>query len=214
VGRALAAVLDCPYLDTGLMYRALTWVVQREGLDPTDADAVAARAARLQFNLQPEGAEWTVVLNGMSLREGDLRTPAVDSGVSRISSYPAVRHHLVEQQRALARDRCIVMLGRDIGTVVLPDAPVKLYVTASPEVRAQRRHLERRALGQESDEKTTLAEIRTRDAYDTSRPISPLQPAPDALIIHTDDLTIEQAVDCALARIAEVLGLTAKVPHG
>lgn len=158
LARRLAARLGLPHLDTGLLYRAVGRRVLDRGADPRDA-AVAAAEAR--------------ALTPADLDRPDLRGPAADAAASAVAAIPAVRAALLEFQRAFGRARGAVLDGRDIGTVVFPDAAVKLFVTATPEERARRRLLELRARGIAADPDQVLAEIRDRDAQDANRPVAP-----------------------------------------
>ena len=206
VARLLARRLGYFLLDTGAIYRSLALHAQRRGVDWSDEGAVAALARELPIRFRPrpddEGGGQAVILDGDDVSLA-IRTPLISDGASRVASQPAVREALLELQRALARQGGCVVEGRDIGTVVLPWAPLKLFVTASPEERARRRHLELLAKGQPSDYPATLAEIAERDRRDQSRAIAPLRPAADAILVDTSGLTIDQVVDQleALARL-------------
>ena len=186
LARRLAARLGLPHLDTGLLYRAVGRRVLDRGADPRDA-AVAAAEAR--------------ALTPADLDRPDLRGPAADAAASAVAAIPAVRAALLEFQRAFGSTRGAVLDGRDIGTVVFPDAAVKLFVTATPEERARRRLLELRARGIAADPDQVLAEIRDRDAQDANRPVAPLRPAADAIVIDTTALDAEAAFAAALAEI-------------
>ncbi|WP_337876125.1 (d)CMP kinase [Elioraea sp.] len=186
LARRLAARLGLPHLDTGLLYRAVGRRVLDRGADPRDA-AVAAAEAR--------------ALTPADLDRPDLRGPAADAAASAVAAIPAVRAALLEFQRAFGHARGAVLDGRDIGTVVFPDAAVKLFVTATPEERARRRLLELRARGIAADPDQVLAEIRDRDAQDANRPVAPLRPAADAIVIDTTALDAEAAFAAALAEI-------------
>ena len=167
------------------MYRALTERVHEAGIDPQDHASVACVARALKFALRKHEGDWVVSESGRPLSPEALHTGAIDRDVLAVSAHSDVRSEMVRQQREIAAETGIVMLGRDIGTVVLPDAPVKLYVTATPTVRARRRHLQAAATERSSDERATLQEIRARDAWDETRPVSPLKPASDAVILDT-----------------------------
>jgi cytidylate kinase len=186
LARRIAAHLDLPYLDTGLLYRAVGRRVLDRGADPRDA-AIAAAEAR--------------ALDPADLDRPDLRGPASDAAASAVAAIPAVRAALLDFQRAFGRARGAVLDGRDIGTVVFPEAAVKLFVTASPEERARRRVLELRGRGIAADPDQVLAEIRDRDAQDANRPVAPLKPAPDAITIDTTALDADAAFAAALAAI-------------
>ena len=201
VGEGLARALGCAYLDTGLMYRAITWMALKEGIPLSDAVALAELADRANFSLSPNGR---LLVNGVPAGD-ELRVPEVDAGVSEVSAHPEVRSRLVARQRALAEGRCIVMVGRDIGTTVLPDAPIKLWVTASIEERARRRFSER-IPGAPPDDAEVLRRMRERDAYDSARPASPLRRADHAVDIHTDGVSPGQALEEALTVVAATVG--------
>ena len=194
VARAVAARLGAAYLDTGAMYRAATVAVLDAGVDPVDAEAVARVVADTSIVVGTTADEEVVQVDGVDVAVR-IRSAEVTRAVSPVSAVPAVRRQLVEQQRALvAAADAVVVEGRDIGTVVLPEATCKIYLTAAPEVRAERR------AGQlgltEPDEIAALAEdLRRRDEYDSSRADSPLRPAADAVVVDSTDLDREAVVD-------------------
>ena len=183
LARRLAAALGLPYLDTGLLYRAVGRRVLDAGADPRDA-AMAEAAAR--------------ALTPADLERGDLRGPMADMAASAVAAIPAVRAALLDFQRDFGRSRGAVLDGRDIGTVVFPDAKVKLFVTASVAERARRRFLELRGRGIAADPAQVEAEIRDRDAQDANRPVAPLKPAPDAAVLDTTTLDAEAAFTAAM----------------
>jgi len=188
LARRLADHFDLALLDTGLLYRAVGMNLVRAGADPDDA-AKAAEAAR---NLKPE-----------DLEAGDLRDDAAADAASRVSAVPDVRAALLDFQRSFAAEppggtRGAVLDGRDIGTVVCPDAESKLFVTASPEVRAERRYLELRERGLDAIHGRVLADMKERDARDSERTVSPLEPAKDAFLLDTSDLDADQVFAAAL----------------
>jgi cytidylate kinase len=203
VARAVARRLGAAYLDTGAMYRAATVAVLDAGVDPDDADAVAkvVAGARIEVGTAADTELVRVDDEDVAVR---IRSAEVTRAVSAVSAVPAVRRQLVEQQRALvAGTDAVVVEGRDIGTVVLPDATVKIYLTAAPEARAERRALQ---LGLTTpDEVSALAaDLRRRDEYDSSRADSPLRPAADAVVVDSTDWVQEQTVErvVSLARSA------------
>jgi cytidylate kinase len=202
VGRGLAEALDCPYLDTGLMYRAVTLRALQQEVALSDARRLREIAQSLRFRLE-NGSQSGLVVDD-ERAGGELRTPQVDAAVSEVSAHPEVRQVMVARQREMASGRSVVMVGRDIGTVVLPDAPVKLWVTASEEERARRRQAEHLAASIETPEQV-LAEIRARDRHDSGRSVSPLRQAPDAAVIETDKLTPEEALERALDVVSSYL---------
>ncbi len=192
VGYMLANELGFLYLDTGSMYRAATLAALQAGIDPADEVAVAALTRDLDLQIRPasgagDGRQYTVVLDGDDVT-WELRSPEVDAHVSVVSSFPGVREEMVRRQREIAKMGSVVMVGRDIGTVVVPDAPLKLYITASPEERARRRWLDRKAQGHKTDYAEILADINRRDKFDSGRKHSPLRPAEDAVILDNTDV--------------------------
>lgn len=196
VGRMLADHLGYLFLDTGCMYRAVTLAVLKRGGDVDDEAAVTRVACGVDIDIQPaadreDGRFYTVFLDGEDVT-WEIRSPQVDANVSQVSKYKMVREEMVTQQRRIARDRPVVMVGRDIGTVVLPDAPLKLYITASPEVRAQRRLVDREAQGAAGEYDAILADILRRDKIDSEREHSPLRPAYDAIEIDSSGSTPEE----------------------
>lgn len=190
LARRLAAHLGLPYLDTGLLYRATGRRVLDAGGDPANpADATAAAEA-----LQPA-----------DLDRGDLRGPPADAAASQVAAIPGVRAALLDFQRRFGQAHGAVLDGRDIGTVVFPGAPVKLFVTASPQERARRRHAELAARGAAPPLEQVAAEMAARDARDSARDVAPLRPAPDAVTLDTSALDAEAAFAAAL-RIVESSG--------
>jgi cytidylate kinase len=202
VGKGVASRLRAPYLDTGLMYRAVTWLGIQAGLAPADTAAHARLATETDFASAADG--YALLVNGQPV-EWELRSAGVDALVSEVSAHAAVRSVLVEKQRAFANDRITVMVGRDIGTIVLPRAPVKLWITASAEERARRRLEE--GLGGSGglavDDVARL--IRVRDALDASRSVSPLLKATDAVAIETDRLDKAGAIEASISVIRRAL---------
>jgi cytidylate kinase len=206
VSRTLAARLGAAYLDTGAMYRAATLAVLRAELDPSGADA-AALAAAADIALRTDPASPGVALAGEDVAH-EIRGAAVTTAVSPVSAHPVVRERLVERQReiigsALDGDGGIVVEGRDIGTVVAPDAPLKIYLTASAEVRAARRDTEDRAAGRGGDLAGTLAAVRRRDGLDSGRAHSPLRAAEDAVTVDTSELDVAGVLEAILALVRD-----------
>ncbi|HZO90145.1 MAG TPA: (d)CMP kinase [Chthonomonadaceae bacterium] len=202
VARRVAAALGFTYIDTGAMYRALAWKALREGVDVANPEALAALAQqmRLAFGpLTPDGTQ-AVRVDGEDVTLA-IREPAVSNLTSAISAFPAVRNVVVAQQRQMAQQapRGVVLEGRDIGTVVFPNAQVKVFLTASPEERARRRLAELRTRGFAVDYAHVLSDMIERDARDSLRATSPLAPAPDAVILDTDGLAIDEVVARVLA---------------
>lgn len=184
LARRLAATLGLPYLDTGLLYRAVGRRVLDAGADPRDP-AAAASAAQ--------------TLTAADTTRADLRGPDADRAASAVAAIPAVRAALLDFQRRFGAENGAVLDGRDIGTVVFPQADAKLFVTASPEVRARRRFLELQGRGQAAEYETVLAEIRARDEQDMNRAVAPLKPAEDARLLDTSELDAEAAFRAAMA---------------
>jgi cytidylate kinase len=194
VGELLARRLGYLYFDTGVMYRAVTWAALDRGIPIEDEAAVVALAGKLHIDVSPptadDGRQYTVLADGVDIT-WEIRTPAVNADVSPISAYPGVRREMVRQQRRVAQGGRVVMVGRDIGTVVLPDADLKVYLDASVEERARRRWEEERARGENSDYDAVLASMRRRDQIDSNREASPLRAAEDAVVLDTTALDIE-----------------------
>ncbi|MDA1128034.1 MAG: (d)CMP kinase [Chloroflexi bacterium] len=198
VGRELAQSLGFASLDTGVMYRAVTWLALHDGISLEDETSLGELARDNPVSLEGDTGG-RVSVAGHSLGT-ELRESPVEGNVSLVSKVSTVRKELVKQQRKLAAKGKIVMIGRDIGTVVLPDADLKIYLTASPENRAQRRWQEMLKRGQTVELSTVLSETLARDKIDSSRDDSPLRPANDAWQINTDCLSIEQVVQKIIAR--------------
>jgi len=194
VGMAAAAALGFRYIDTGLLYRAIAWLAMHRGVPLDDGPAVAALATEVGLAADRDGRLSRVRVGGRDVTRS-VRGAAVDRRVSEAARQPAVRTALVGQQRALAADGGIVMVGRDIGTVVLPDADVKIYLDASAGQRARRRALERGLdpLGPEAA--AILADLERRDAADAGRAVAPLRRADDAIIVDTDGMAFDAVVD-------------------
>ena len=199
--RALAKKLDAKYVDTGAMYRVATLAVLRAGVDPTDTDAVIKATADLPLEVSDDPDSTAVLFAGEDVAR-EIRGPEATQHVSAVSAIPQVRVNLVELQRKLAREagRAIVE-GRDIGTVVLPDAPAKVYMTASAEVRAKRRFDQDVAAGRDVDFDAVLADVKRRDEADSSRKTSPLRPADDAEIVDTSEMTPDEVLAALTAAV-------------
>jgi cytidylate kinase len=201
LGELLARRLDYLYFDTGVMYRALTWAALGRSIDPGDAAATAALASDLDIDLAAptavDGRQYTVLVNGQDVT-WDLRRPEVDRQVSLASSHAAVRDVLRARQRAIGMRGRVVMVGRDIGKIVLPEARLKIYLEASLRARAIRRAEELRARGRDVALDEIEAEIARRDALDQHV----MAPAPDALVLSNDELSPSEEVDLILARLA------------
>ena len=200
VGRALARRIPARFLDTGMMYRAVTWATIQQNIDLNNKADLAELTKSLSIEVILEDGDQVLKVDGTDITD-ELRNSDIESNVSKISQVGAVRHELVDQQRAIASTGDIVMVGRDIGTVVIPDADLKIYLDASIEIRAKRRHDEMRRKGQRIDLEKLVEEIKTRDNMDSNREDSPLVSAEDAVIINTDRLRIDQVVNLILESI-------------
>src|SRR5581483_7071337 len=202
VAKAIAKRLGFFLLDTGAIYRAVALAASRAGVAFSDGEGLAGIARALPIRFDESGAVW---LGDEDVSQA-IRTPEMSQGASTVSAHPAVRDALLELQRRLAaRGRCVVE-GRDIGTVVLPWAPLKIFLTASEEVRARRRHEELLARGAQVDLAATLAELRQRDDRDINRPVAPLKQAPDALLVDTSSLELESVITRLVELARERLG--------
>lgn len=197
LGLGLAGALECEWLDSGLLYRAVTDRALKSGIATSDALELAIAARRLKFEVS--GGQ--LLIDGVPAGR-NLRASEVDGAVSAVSAHPEVREVLTGCQRTFAQGRCVVIVGRDIGTVVLPDAHVKLWVTASPSERARRRQLEQGA-DPSSSRSRALEKIDARDSIDSNRSVSPLRRSPDAAMLITDNLSPRQALAQALTIVRE-----------
>ena len=194
VSRGLARTLRARYLDTGAMYRMVTLAVLRAGIDPADQAAVGAAAAGVRLSVGFDPDEDRSYLDGEDV-SSEIRGDEVTWAVSAVSSVPAVRTRLVELQRKLAEGPgSVVVEGRDIGTVVLPEADVKIFLTASAETRARRRNDQNVAAGLPDDYEGVLADVRRRDHLDSTRAVSPLRAASDAVVVDTSAMTESEVI--------------------
>jgi cytidylate kinase len=198
VARALADRVGAIFRDTGLLYRAVTLQAQRHGIRPDEAGPLADLTKRLQLDVLSasvaDGRPSDVLIAGEDVTTL-LREPSVDRDVSAISAHAGVREALLPLQRRIADGGKVVMVGRDIATVVVPDAGVKIYLDASLDERARRRHLELIAKGRSVEPVTVRDDLARRDAYDASRDVSPLSMAPDARVVRTDGLEIDEVIE-------------------
>lgn len=204
VGERLARALGYLFFDTGVMYRAVTWVALQRLGSVEDESAVTRLAEVVQIDVQPpsreDGRQADVWADGEDVTWA-IRRPEVDQWVSRVAAYPGVRQAMTQQQRRIGLRGKVVMIGRDITTVVLPEAEAKIYLDASVEERARRRYLERKARGEDVSYEEILEGLRQRDHLDSTRAVAPLRVAPDAIVIHTDGLSVEDVVQKILAQI-------------
>ena len=205
VGARLAHRLGYLYFDTGVMYRAVTWAALDRGVAIDDEEAITRLAEELEIRvLRPtldDGRQYTVLADGRDIT-WDIRSPEVNQGVSPVSAYLGVRRALTARQRAIGADGGVVMVGRDIGTVVLPEAEIKVYLDASLHERARRRHLEDLRRGKASDMAEVIRDLRRRDRIDSTRAAAPLRPADDAIILDSTNLTADQVVERIVALVA------------
>ena len=204
VGRSLAQRLGFSHLDTGNMYRAITWLAQHENVPVSDEEALGKLAEDNPIGLDGQDSDHVIV--GSHRLGPQLRAPEVNGQVSLVAKVSAVRRALVRQQRELASKGNIVMIGRDIGTVVLPNADLKVYLQASAEGRAKRRWREMKEQGADVSFQQVLQETQARDEIDSGREDSPLMQAQDAFLLDTDGLDVEQVVDKIVQRIHDISG--------
>lgn len=204
IGGVLAERLGYLYFDTGVMYRAVTWAAIARGIAVKDEARVSVLAEQLRIDvIRPtvdDGRQYTVLADGQDVT-WEIRRPEVNGGVSPVSAYPGVRAALTVQQRRIGRQGRIVMVGRDIGTVVLPDADLKIYLDATVEERAGRRYREDVARGEPAEFDLVLASVRRRDEIDSGRALAPLCAAVDAVVIDTTELGVEQVIERVLALV-------------
>ncbi len=194
IARLLAADLRFIYVDTGALYRAVGYTMLQEGIDPADAAAVEERLPELQVELRYVDGVQRVFVNDQDVSDC-IRTPEVSMAASAVSALPAVRQFLLQLQRDLAASSNVIMDGRDIGTVVLPDAGLKIFLTASPEERARRRYLELQEKGADTTLEAVLEDMRQRDHNDSNRAAAPLKAAEDAVMVDTTGCSLEEAVE-------------------
>ena len=199
IARKAAAALGFAYIDTGAMYRSVTWKLLQTG-KPFSEELAGKLAGEIRISFRPEGNRNRVFVDETEVTE-DIRSAAVTNLVSRVAAVPAVREAMVDQQRRMGREGNVVLDGRDIGTVVFPDSPCKIYLTASVEERARRRGKELEEKGQAVDYKALQAEIAARDKQDMERAVSPLKQADDAIYLDTSDMSIDE-VTGAILRLA------------
>jgi len=206
LAKNLAEHLGYLYFDTGVMYRAVTWVGLERGYILDDEELITSLAERVRIDVRPpsvdDGRACDVLVDGQDVT-WQIRQPEVDAYVSLVSAYPGVRHALSVQQRRIGLRGQVVMVGRDIGTVVLPEADLKLYLVASAEERARRRFKELDQRGENVTQEDILDAVRKRDQVDSSRDVSPLRPAEDAVILDSEELDVEQVLNYVIALIAQ-----------
>ena len=198
IGRILARRLGYRCLDTGLLYRAVAWVAMEAGADLDDADLLVRLVQEQQVEVVfDDFSEASILVSGRNLMPY-LEQPEVAEGASQVAQVPGVRQALLALQRRIGREDEVVMMGRDIGTVVLPDAPLKVFLTASVKERARRRYLELQAQEEKVDFPQVLEELEQRDRRDSERAVAPLRPAEDAQVVETDGLSVQDVVKCVI----------------
>lgn len=206
LAQRLAAHLGYVYIDTGVMYRAVTWAALQKGIPVTDEDALTRLAETLDLDILPpavaDGRLYTVQVEGVDVTWA-LRSPEVDAAVSQVSAYPGVRRALTHRQRQIGLRGQVVMVGRDVGTVVLPEADFKVYLDADLETRAWRRYRELQDRGEAVSFEEVLEIMRQRDTMDQEREVAPLRPAPDAIVLDTTAMDIEEVFHRVLSLIEE-----------
>ena len=194
IARRIAKDLGCYYVDTGAIYRTVAYFLDLLGVSPKDVDNVNRYIDELTIGIEyDEDGLQHMIMNGMDVT-GEIRTQDISQKASLVSAHAVVREVLLDMQRDVAKEHNVIMDGRDIGTVVLPRANVKIFLTASAEVRAQRRHLELQAKGSKDSFEKVLAEIKQRDHQDSTREIAPLKQAKDALLVDTSDMDIDAVI--------------------
>lgn len=202
VARAAAKELGYIYVDTGALYRAVGLNALRNSIKTDDPEGVGATLSEITVELKFENGEQSVLLNGENV-SSQIRSPEASMAASDVSAIPAVRAFLFDLQRDIAKKNSCIMDGRDIGTVVLPDAQVKIFLTASPEIRAKRRYDELIAKGSSVEFKDVLDDLIKRDYNDSHREVAPLRPAEDGVILDTSGLTLDEAIASAVRIIKE-----------
>ena len=202
LAKAVARKLEIVYVDTGALYRTVGYYVREKGIDPKNAEKVEALLPEINVRVAYEGGTQRVYLNGEDL--GDrIRTSEISMYASAVSAIPAVRAFLLETQKEIARVNSVIMDGRDIGTVILPEAELKIFLTATPEARAARRYKELVEKGESITLEDVLADMAKRDGNDSQRAVAPLVAAPDAVHFDNSEMTVEESVDEILRMIGE-----------
>lgn len=198
ISKAVAAKLGIVYVDTGALYRTVGLYVRRAGIEPTDKEAVTACLSDIKIDLKYEDGKQCVYLNGENPGD-EIRTPEASMYASAVSAIPSVRAFLLDTQRDIAKSNSVIMDGRDIGTVILPDADVKIFLTASEECRARRRYDELIARGKDVKYEDVLAEMNQRDTQDANREVAPATAAPDAVLLDNTGMSFDESVDAVIA---------------
>jgi len=202
VAKQVAKILNCVYIDTGAMYRAITWYALSKGVDPKDEEKVTALLPEIDLSLRLDGK---IVVNDQDITK-EIRTTEVADNVSYIASYKKIRLHLVELQRKMSKNVSVVMDGRDIGSYVLPHADVKIFQVASVETRAVRRYKENLEKGINCSIEEIEENLRKRDYIDSHREFAPLKKAEDSFVLDTSNMTIDEAVNAIIKIVKNKLG--------
>lgn len=201
LAKAVAKKLNILHVDTGAIYRTIGYAAFSRGLDAKDESQIAPLLKEIQIDMAfDENSGQKMLLDGKDVST-EIRLPEISMYASNVSALPCVRAYLLEMQRDIARKRSVIMDGRDIGTVVLPDADVKIFLSASPEVRARRRWLELQEKGTPDTYEAVLADLIARDERDSNRAIAPLRPADDAVLLDTSSMTLQESIDAILKLI-------------
>jgi len=199
VAKRLADDLNYLYFDTGVMYRAVTWVALDRKMGFESEAEITALAQKVQIDVRPaskdDGRDLDIIADGEDITM-QIRRPEVDANVSVVSAFPGVRQALLEQQRRIGQRGTVIMVGRDIGTVVMPDADLKIYLDASVEERAVRRYKEALARGDDITLESILSAMRKRDGIDSTRAVAPLRVAQDAVLVDSDQMNVEEVLEC------------------
>lgn len=207
VAKAVAARLGIVYVDTGALYRTVGYYVRSQGVTREDIDGIVSCLPQIKIEVRYENGAQHVYLNGEDL--GDrIREPEISMYASAVSAVPAVRSFLLDTQRDIAAKNSVIMDGRDIGTVILPNADVKIFMTASDEARAKRRTLELQAKGMDVKYEDVLREMRERDHNDSTREIAPAVAAADATVLDNSGMTVEESADAVIALVQKKVGCT------
>ena len=207
IARRLAGELGYYYVDTGAIYRTVAYFMDLLGISPKDVDGVERYIDELTINIEyDEEGKQHMLMNGMDVTD-DIRTQDISQKASLVSAHKVVRDMLLDMQRQVAREHNVIMDGRDIGTVVLPKANVKIFLTASAEIRAKRRYDELTAKGQKTTLAQVLKDVKQRDYQDTHREIAPLKQAKDAILVDTSELDIDGVVNAIKAIVREKIGV-------
>lgn len=206
MARRAAQTLNFVYVDTGAIYRTVAYAALSRGISPENGEVVAALLPEIRLDLSWQDGIQHMLLDGCDVT-AEIRKPEISDGASKVAALPVVRDFLMETQRNAAKTHSVIMDGRDIGTVVLPDADVKIFLSASPEVRAKRRLLELQAQNRAATYEEVLRDIKERDYRDSHRKAAPLRQADDAVLLDTSDLSLEESVEAILNLIRKKTGL-------